>query len=287
VAVVSDFVVDAVGGLSKRLGSPAVDDGGAVFGEWLIQTEITSFGKPEPLGIRVWSTMNSPGTFSMYLMAGLVLLFGGKSALRWGAMVPGYLSLLLTLESTAWGAWLVSFALFVLPLQRRTKLRILIAALLLGGLVYPLTRSEPFAELLSSRFSTFSNIKDDGSLNERRDIYDRGITAVATNVIGDGIGRTISEDIIDSAILDLLLTLGWLGAALYLAALALLLFNFTRYAGFPNDSFMSAARAISMAITPTLLITSQMLEATGVLYWAFLAFTIAAQRFQQNNSDNI
>jgi hypothetical protein len=257
-------------GIVQYLVAPAWDQ------FWLIQTDIKSFGKPEPLGIRVWSTMNSPGTCSMYLMAGLVLLFGSKGALRLGVMVPGYLSLLLTLARTAWGAWVVSFVLFVMPLQRSTKLRILIAMLLLGGLVYPLTMSEPFAELLSSRFSTFSNIQDDGSLNERRDIYGRGITAVSTNIIGDGIGRTISEDIIDSAILDLLLTLGWFGAALYLLALGVLLFQGGRFGGVREDSFMSAARGISLAITPTLLITSQMLEATGVLYWAFLAFPLAA-----------
>lgn len=269
-------LVMSVYGIAQYLIAPAWDQ------FWLIQTDVKSFGKPEPLGIRVWSTMNSPGTFAMYVMAGLVLLFGSKG-LRLGAMVPGYLALLLTLVRTAWGAWFISIALFIVPLPRRVKLRILLAALLLGVCVYPLTFSAPFAELLSSRFSTFNNIQDDGSLNERRAIYDRGLVAVATNPLGDGIGRTINDDIIDSALLDLLLTLGWWGAALYLAAIGLLLFNFTGYCGYQHDPFMTAARAISVAITPTLLIASQMLEATGVLYWSFLAFTIAAHRSQQQS----
>lgn len=251
---------------------------------WLMQSAVTSFGNPEPLGIRVWSTMNAPGTLSMYLMAGLVLLFASKGRLRWGAMVPGYLVLLLTLARTAWGAWCISFVMFLVPLPRRTKLRIVIAGLLLGGCLFPLTFSAPFAELLSTRFSTFHQMEEDRSLNERRAIYDRGFTVVLTNVIGDGMGRTIDDDIIDSALLDLLLTLGWFGGALYLLALVWLFINFTRYQGFHSDSFMSAARAISFGITPTLLITSQMIKATGILYWAFLAFTIAAHRFYQQKA---
>lgn len=103
------------------------------------------------------------------------------------------------------------------------------------------------------------------------------------NVLGDGIGRTIDENIIDSAFLDLLLTLGSFGAALYLLRLGWLLINLSRYKGFHSDSFMDAARAISFGITPTLLITSQMIKATGVLYWAFLAFTIAAHQFHQQS----
>jgi hypothetical protein len=265
-------------GIAQFLFAPAWDQ------FWLVQTDVKSFGSPEPLGLRVWSTMNSPGTFSMYLMAGVVLLFGGKGALRWGAMIPGYLSLLLTLARTAWGAWLLSVVLFILPLERRAKLRILLAVLLLGVCVYPLTLSAPFAELLSSRFSTFEKLEDDSSLSERRSIYDRGIATVTADSVGAGIGRAMPENVVDSALLDLLLTLGWLGAALYFCAIAWLLLQGLRLTGFTHDSMLSAARVLSISITLTLPITSQMIDGTGVLYWAVLAFPLAAQQWHAQNA---
>ena len=242
---------------------------------WLIQTEVTSFGSPQPLGIRVWSTMNSPGTFGMYMAAGLILLFGAKGAWRFAAMTFGYLSLLVSLVRTAWGAWLVSLLLLVAPLQTRNKLRIAIGVVLLLLVVYPLATSDPFAELLATRFATFNSIQDDGSLNERLASYERGIAAVGGNVVGEGLGRTVSEDIIDSAFLDMFLTLGWAGALLYLAALLAFHFRMFAIAGIKTDSFLSAARAIAIGITPTLLMASQMIEATGVLYWGFLSLAIS------------
>jgi hypothetical protein len=242
---------------------------------WLVQTEVTSFGSPQPLGIRVWSTMNSPGTFAMFMMAGLILLFGAKGTARYPAMALGYLSLLVSLVRTAWGAWFVSFLLLIAPLQARVKLQILLGVFLLGGVVFPLATSEPFADLLATRFETFNSIQDDGSLNERLAIHERGFAAISVEVVGEGIGRTVSEDIIDSAFLDMFLTLGWLGALIYLAALLAFVYNLINVVGTNTDPFLSAARAIAIGITPTLLMASQMIEATGALYWAFMSFSLA------------
>jgi hypothetical protein len=262
-------------GVAQYLFAPAWDR------FWLAQTEVTSFGSPEPLGIRVWSTMNSPGTFSIFMMAGLILLFGAKGPLRFAGMTVGYLSLLLTLARTAWGAWLVSFVLLVIPLPPRTRRRVVIGCVLVAAALYPLVNSEPFAELLAARFETFGSLRDDGSFNERLAIYERGVAAVLAEPVGEGIGRTVSDEIIDSALLDLLLTLGWGGALLYFAALAALLYNISRPSVGEADPFLSAARAIAVGITPTLLMASQMVEATGVIYWSFLSLAFAAHRHQQ------
>ena len=63
---------------------------------WLIQTKLNTFGDPEPLGIRVWSTMHSPGPFALVMMAGLILLFSSQHFLRLFASVAGYLAFLLS-----------------------------------------------------------------------------------------------------------------------------------------------------------------------------------------------
>ena len=68
---------------------------------------ILPMGKPEPLGLRVWRTMNSPLHFATVMIPGTILLFIGQGRLRIPSVVLGILSLLLTTVRTAWGGWMV------------------------------------------------------------------------------------------------------------------------------------------------------------------------------------
>jgi hypothetical protein len=197
-------------------------------------------------------------------------------------LIAGYLALLLTLARTAWGAWAVSLFFLLAPQPARAKARVLAACSLLALVVTPLALSEPFAELLGTRFQTFNNLADDGSLNERLAIYERGFIAVLAQPLGEGLGRIVNDDIIDSALLDLFLTLGWPGAALYLAGLALLLGQLASARPATGDAFHTATRAISFGITPTLLMASQMIEATGVVYWSCMALALAGTLAARN-----
>ncbi|MGA7934752.1 MAG: O-antigen ligase domain-containing protein, partial [Kovacikia sp.] len=55
---------------------------------WLTNVQangIFTFGNPEPLGIRVYSTMNAPQPFAAVIMAGLILLFCGNQG---ALMIP-------------------------------------------------------------------------------------------------------------------------------------------------------------------------------------------------------
>ena len=72
-----------------------------------------SFGDPEPLKIRVWSTLNSPGTFSGVMMAALIFLLASTSALKVPFSVVGYLSFLLCVVRAAWLGWAVSLVVFL------------------------------------------------------------------------------------------------------------------------------------------------------------------------------
>ena len=51
-----------------------------------------SFGLPEPLQVRVFSAVNSPGPFANIMMVGLLLLFSLHSPLKLPAAIAGYLS---------------------------------------------------------------------------------------------------------------------------------------------------------------------------------------------------
>lgn len=257
---------------------------------WLIKTEITTFGTPQPFGMRVWSTMHSSGPFAATMMAGLLLLFSSKEPLRIPAAAAGYLAFLLTLIRTMWGAWLLGVITLLTSLKLRLQIRLIITILVMAVCVFPLTTIEPFSKIINARLQTFSNLEDDTSLNERSNIYDRNLNLALSTNLGEGIGNTykineqgvLQEVVVDSGILDILFTLGWFGAIPYLYGILQLMFTLFKYPEARFDPFMSAARAISFSIFVTLIIANVIIGVTGVLFWGFLGIGMAANKYYQH-----
>src|SRR4028118_651333 len=176
---------------------------------WLIETKLyTSMGTPEPLGLRVWSTMNSPLHFATVMIPGTILLFIGQGMLRIPAVVLGILSLLLTTVRTAWGGWMVSLIALLGFLKGIVQMRFIAMLLVIAILVVPLSTVEPFAQVIQSRLTTLTNVGDDQSAKDRAGLYALMIDDALKEFIGNGNG-TLRP--IDSGVLDMLFTLGWLG----------------------------------------------------------------------------
>ena len=238
-----------------------------------------SFGNPEPFGIRVWSTLNSPGPFSIAMMAGLILLFTAKSKMRYVAAAVGYVSLLLSLDRTAWGAWGLAFIIFLALMRTAKKIRIIVLSVVIGFAVFTIAASPPFADIITPRLQTLSDIKGDGSFSERVDIYNRGIGPAVYQFYGYGLGREAHKDIFDSGILDMLLTLGWPGTILYLTGLFGLIALTMTYKEGRADLVLNASRAISVAIVATMIFSDALLQVTGVILWGLLGLAIAGHEF--------
>ncbi|MGH7998961.1 MAG: O-antigen ligase domain-containing protein, partial [Brasilonema sp.] len=157
---------------------------------WLISTKITSFGDPEPLKIRLWSTMSSPGPYAVMMMAGLLLLLTCRGPLTIPAAATGYLSFLLTMVRTLWGCWLMGLLSMLASMKPRLQMRLFVTILVMGICVVPLTTMEPFAEAINTRLETLTTLENDDSANVRKKIYEDGLTKALTNPLGNGIGNT-------------------------------------------------------------------------------------------------
>jgi hypothetical protein len=261
---------------------------------WLISTKLTSFGNPEPFGLRIWSTMASPGPFATVIMAGLLVLFHSKEFLTIPAAAAGYLTFLLTMVRTLWGAWLVGILTLLSSLKPKIQMRLMVTILVMAVCVVPLANMEPFSGVITKRLETFSNLEKDNSAQIRQEIYKNGLTKALTNGLGNGIGNTfivnekglLEPIVIDSGILDMFFTLGWFGAVFYLGGLILLLFQVLQYIEPRFDQFMAVARAIGIACFATLPGGSGMLGVAGMILWGFLAITVAGHKYyvQQKNS---
>ncbi|MBE9234871.1 O-antigen ligase domain-containing protein [Anabaena aphanizomenioides LEGE 00250] len=258
---------------------------------WLIESKMfTSSGNPEPFGMRVWSTLHSPGPFGTVMQTGLLLLFTSSGPLIFPASAVGYLSFLLSQVRTSWGGWILGIIIILGSVNARIKMRLIMIILVMAMCVVPLLNIEPISEVVTTRLESFSNLEKDTSFLERSKSYDRNLNLALSTALGNGLGNIwkvnektgqIEVIVIDSGILDMFFTLGWFGAIPYLGGLLLMLFSVSNYTEGKLDSFVSAARAIGISSCAQLIIYSGMLSVSGMIMWGFLAMAMAAHKYYQ------
>ena len=247
---------------------------------WLTQTQLLTFGIPEPLGIRVWSTMNSPQPFAGVMMAGLLLLFSSSDQLGFAASGVGYLAFLLSMARSAWVSWFVAFIIFIPSLKAHLQMRLIISIILLVLLVIPLATMEPFSTTISSRVASLSDAHDD-SYQTRLGGYQAFIFLALFEFVGKGFGNQVDFGMGqgDSGIFAMFLSLGCIATILYFSQLFLLFSNLFqgKEAGF--DSFASASRAITVGCFAQISFNVVTASALGMVLWGFLGMSMAANKY--------
>lgn len=256
---------------------------------WMTNLGHGSFGSAESLEIRVFSTLNAPGPFAMVMMAALLLLFSVRGWLRLPAAVVGYLSFLLSSTRSAWIGWAVGFVVLLTGMSSRARLRLLVVGVVLGAAIVPLAMLPPFAEVLTPRLQSLTKPKEDLSLSARLEGYDRYLRDALDDPLGKGIGVMDREYAIaqdseevgphDSAIIELLLSLGFPGTVFYGLGLMILFFGLRPQRAARGDPFVDAACAIGVAMFVEMLFGSVMLSVMGVVLWGFGGVALAAQRY--------
>ncbi len=258
--------------------------------QWLLNTKLTSMGDPKPLGLRVWSTLNSVGPFSAVIMAGLLLLFSSQGALRFPAAAVGYLSFLLSQSRTGWLGWLLALSLIISSVKARLQMRLIITVIVVALCVVPLTTVEPFSKIINNRVQTLSNLENDNSAQVRQQIYKDSLGEAFSNGLGKGIGNIwainaqgkLEAAVIDSGIIEIFSTLGWLGAIPYVSGLFLIFFNLFQSSEGRFDIFANTARAIGVSCFAQLVSGSAQIGIAGVILWGFLGISMAANKYYQH-----
>jgi hypothetical protein len=243
---------------------------------WLINSGMmSSQGEPKPFGMRVWSTMNSIEPFGAVMAASLLLLFTSRSTLTIGTSVAGYLSFLLTVVRAAWLGWLAGLVVLIGSFKPKRQIRLIIFVLIMALLVVPLATIEPFSTTINERFSTFSNIEEDGSAKVRKETFAYLINSALTSFTGEGIGGSFH----DNTLLALLFNLGWFGTIFYMGGLLLLVFRLFQSSEGRFDTFTGATRAIVISALVRLPVNSPIVGASGAVLWVFLAMGLMADKY--------
>lgn len=233
-----------------------------------------TFGKPEPLLVRVWSTLNSPGPFANAMMVGLLLFFGARSAWKIPAAIAGYLSLLLSMVRTAWLSWALGFIFIAAKTNLRTLVRIAISAVVIFLCLVPFLSDPRVAPLVHDRMETFSDLGHDESFGSRVDMYGELIDDSIQNPAGFGLSnQTMWHGTpIDSGIISTLFSLGWLGSLLFAAGVLSIFLS--RGASSNADTFVVASRAITIALVAQIVGGNSFIGINAAMFWTFSAVSL-------------
>lgn len=253
---------------------------------WLENVQRTagaSFGQPEALLIRVWSTMNAPGPFANTMMMGLLFLFAVRSTWKLPAAIAGYSSFLLSAVRTAWLSWVIGLVWILKSAKPRVMVRIIVSAGLLLVCMVPLMSDSRLATVISNRIDTFSDLKHDDSFGARIEMYRILSRDAIENPFGEGLQVSeVSHGIaVDSGILLLLFSLGWVGSIVFTLGI-LCIFARANYSPQERDEYLLVTKAGMIAIVAQLIGGNIFVGVSGVMFWMFAGIYLAANKYHAN-----
>jgi hypothetical protein len=187
---------------------------------WMVYSKMDSIGSPEPMQVRVFSTMNSPGSYATFTACGLLIF--GFCRQGWQAVLfalPATLGLLLTLYRTAW----ITLAIGILycAFFTRTRGRAGLITVFIGLAAVFAASATEFGDIITDRLATLGgSVAEDGSGRARLDQFYRFYEELDHTIFGSGlaVGQTGARTI-DGEVAAALLEMGLLIGPLYMTSL--------------------------------------------------------------------
>jgi hypothetical protein len=242
---------------------------------WLRQVDLgsisPSYGHPEPFGIRVWSTMNAPGAFALFLGGALIWLATRKGFLPALANMMGYAALCLSLVRSAWMMTALGILICILSARKRPSLKSAAGVLLTLGLICCGLLYVTQFHGVNDRLKTFSSLKSDRSVEERKLMYRYMAGYILSTPLGDGLQSPaeVHGYLVDSTFVELFFMLGWIGGLCYSAGLGYLLMHMLvslrRVSG-----AQATAVAVALAVASQAASGDVLYRQGGVVLWLFI-----------------
>jgi len=264
---------------------------------WMIGSNMNSQGDPVPLGVRVFSTMNSSGPFAFAMMGAMVLVMAAEHRVRWIAAAFGFLAFALSLVRSTWGGWAIAMVIQLVKSSNRVRARIVISALVLAGLCVPLLAVGPVADRMQQRLDTLVNLKDDQSYEARNQFYAEFAKTAFTDVTGEGLGATGASTKLssgngqlgkygsfDSGVMNIPFVLGWPGTLLYMSGALWLIARAVRVSfRLKHDRYVAACLSLAVSIFAMLVFTNSLVGTGGLLLFSSVFSILSAGHWHQLN----
>jgi len=251
---------------------------------WLVHSHFAAAGPGLSEQVRLFGPLNSPGPYSIALLAPLVFALAAKGPSKIVASAVGYPAFGLSLVRSAWGNWLLAVAYLVFRIGGKLRLRVLLTALIIGALAFPLLTIGPVADQLAKRFSTFNNLQQDESVQARESLYENFTGEAFSQPIGLGLGynglatklNTTVTPGFDSGVLEIPYEFGWVGGAAMFLAILLLVLRILSIQRFSKDHFEIACGGVLLAVLGENLAGLNFPGLGGFIMWSAAAFAYGA-----------
>jgi hypothetical protein len=257
--------------------------------QWMINAELKSIGAPFPFLVRVFGTLNTPGPYAAFLLAGMLMMLTGKGFVRFPGIAVAFIALLLTRTRAVWIAFLIGLIIQQLSQPVARLPRRLLTLVIVSILAAPLTQIPTFRNTIVNRMSTLKDISADNSFVKRVQFSEDAAEGIAQTAGGNGLGTTggaikltngrVGTRSLDNGFLELFYLFGWPGGAMFLLGVAALLYQSFRFAEARRDPFASAVRASGIALVAILPIGDVFSGSTGALLWAMMGLSISAHAY--------
>ncbi|MEM8502889.1 MAG: O-antigen ligase domain-containing protein [Cyanobacteria bacterium P01_D01_bin.1] len=241
---------------------------------WLARSGFTSAGRPEPMGFRIWSTLNSPGPFGNIMKSSLLVLFSVRSSVLIPSLITGYLAFLLSLIRSAWGGWFVGVLVLLASMKAKHQMQIFVMIAVFGVAIFSLASIDSFSAI-GDRVGSLTRLQTDGSANIRLRTFGLLIDDALASFVGKGIG----DRHYDWGIFIFLFNLGWFGTVFYAGGLLMLVLRLCQGNEGRNDKFVAAARAVVLSTIIQLPFGSVVIDSSGMMLWVMLSMGIAAKKY--------
>ena len=254
---------------------------------WMGWVLMDSIGKPEPTEVRVFSTMNGPQILASFLATGLIVAFNSHSRIRWLAIPAGLLCLVLSLARSGWVAMAAGTVYLLFNLSHRQRFRLVVAAVVAALAIIVALQNPDMQEVMSQRFSSFSDVRNDTSFMDRVDAYKGLFDGFMINPFGLGMGatpaiaedkvtlhRSWNQDLGDSTIAMVVTTMGVAGTLVLISAF-LLLAKSVFLGPSVNTVYTHTVRAILIGLIAEAALDGIISGPTGFLTWSAVGFGLA------------
>lgn len=264
-------------------------------GYWMDNAPLFSIGISEPLEVRVFSTLNAPNPFAIVLMAGLLLTFSARGALRAFGAAAGFIGFGLSAVRAAWGGWVVGLLVISLNLPLRLRVRLLGSITFIGILIVPLFSVEPISELVGQRLETVTDLENDVSFNARLALYADLPNFIAGNLLGQGLGATgVATQLnandnellnLDSGIIAVLYAFGLFGTIYFVGGAFVLFIRAIALGVRSHDLTNTAYAGITVAALSQFALSNTWVGVTGMVVWFFPSLCLASHKWSSHKYD--
>ena len=270
----------AVYGIAQYL-SPAKWDA-----DWMVNVQslgLDSIGVPQPFELRVFGTMNSPGSLATILLAGVLVMLQRRFLYALPALALMVLGLLLTQYRAVWAGTLIGVVYLAFAGGARLRFQVLAATAISIFVISSSALVPQVRTAISQRIDSIGNLRADESGASRMHQYDEflsddsGDMLTGAGLAIDGASRRLdgkTTAVIDSGIIEIFTALGiGVGTLLILGIIGSIAVSFSRFAEANAD--MILYRAIALSLFCQLPFGNVFVGESGFCGWLFLGLAAA------------